>query len=146
MTPGAYLRNMRERRGHSTVSTLASYMQSLNHRISREALRQYESNKAVPGELVRAMLYQSLIFTAEDVADFERICAEQVMREKFSVKEAYIVDTDEASRRGRHIAAQVKVGLYGRPDLTEDQVQFILTTVEQSCQKILAPSPLEVSL
>lgn len=141
MTPGAYLRNMRERRGHATVSTLASYMQSLEYKISREALRQYESNKALPGDAVRDMIYDALLFTAEDVSDFERVCAEHMTREKFNIGDAYLVDAAEATRRSHHIIAKVRVDLYGIDGLTEEQVQFILTAVEKSCQTALKPSP-----
>jgi hypothetical protein len=139
MTPGAYLRNMRERRGHSSVSSLASFMQSRGHSLSREALRQYETDKSVPGADVRSMLYDSLVFSAEDVSDFERTCAESTVREKYNIHDAYLVDHSEAIRRSNHIVAQVRVGLYGLPDLSDAQIQSILDAVEVSCLLVLKP-------
>ena len=94
MELGPFLKELRLRRGHSSIGALATYAKALGQEISRESIRLFENEKKVPTPQTRKLLSHILKLNVYEKYVLEKLCAESHIRSKFDLGQVVLLDQE----------------------------------------------------
>ena len=134
---GNFLKEHRIRRGHDSLGSFASFLNAKGFKISREALRLFESGK-IPKPETREMLCKALMFSDYEVREFKLLSALQYIKTKYGIDNVILMDSLASSQMANMIVSSVRTVLY-REVKNEKDVEKIIKEVEAICSQVLKP-------
>ena len=137
MNLGNFLKEHRIRRGHDSLGSFANFLNAKGFKISREALRLFESGK-IPKPETREMLCKALMFNDYEVREFKHLSALQYLKTKYSIDDVILLDSLTSEQMSNMIVSSVRTVLY-REVKNEQDVNKIVKEVEAICSRVQKP-------
>lgn len=82
MDHAAYLKKLREARGHQSATKLSTYAKTRGHSITGQAIRNFEAGR-VPNKESRQILAEILHMSSDNAQRFEYMCAQATANREF---------------------------------------------------------------
>lgn len=137
MNLGNFLKEHRVRRGHDSLGSFANFLNAKGFKISREALRLFESGK-IPKPETREMLCKALMFNDYEVREFKLLSALQYIKTKYDIDDLVLMDSLASVQMTNMIVSSVRTILYREVE-DEQVVDRIIKEVQAVCSQVLKP-------